>query len=217
MHSERVWRIGEGRIQEMSLPAPPEFLTVPGPDVPCPTGAWKSVNLLPGDEHPDWHEHTLPLIAHVACTVAPWATWWIAPSFSDHATGISWGHADQAVLSSSVPPPDALSLVLHEAWHLAEAYVRPDLLAALDRQLASGPRWPGSYWSDVRERRARAFASWGTYSIEGGRTVVDGPGALLESQLFWKLLSGELGTEVLAGRVPERPSLLSRLRQFGGV
>ena len=86
-----------------------------------------------------------------------------------------------------------------------------EALAELDAQLGGGPAWPGSYFPEIRERRARAFAHFGMLMTEGVRISVSGPGVPKEIQIFWHVMSGRFGEEVMASRaVPPPPGLLRR-------
>lgn len=207
-----AWRVGGGRVEALTLPAYPDRYVIPGiraaaldvPDAP--------VCVLPGAHHPHWRDHALLLVADVAVRVTPWATWYCAPGFLGSAVwgGCAWGVAEVALIRSDADPPSALRTALHEAWHLCEEHVRPDLLADLDARLALGPAWPGDYLGTPCERRARAFASFGGYLVEGGRVTVGGSGTPFESDLFWYVFSGGLAAEVQALRAPRKPGLLRR-------
>jgi hypothetical protein len=87
------------------------------------------------------------------------------------------------------------------------------VLAELDAQLATGACWPGEYYPQPCERRARAFAHFAMLMTEGCRQVVSGPHAPAEIQLFWTVYSGEFGAEIMRRRAPKPPQkgLLRRL------
>jgi hypothetical protein len=202
-----AWQIFDGRIKALTLPQYPDWYYLPeGVTSPASDGALAPVHLIPGEHHEDYESFTLPIIAEIAIRCTPWATWYLSPKFFDCASygGKTWREAEIAICHTTSHPPFAISTAYHEAWHLAEWHLRPDLLAALDARLATGPDWPGDYYPRPCERRARAFSYFAMSLIEGCRAVVAGPAAPIESQIFWLVYSGTFGREMIAARSPKR-------------
>ena len=129
-------------------------------------------------EHHDWTLVRSVLRRH-AFRVCPWATLWLAPGWlgSAYCLGKAWSDEGIALIQSGIDPNSALSIGMHEIWHLLEMYLPADLLEELDADLAKGPRygrqegpWSGQrteYLSKPRERRARAFERIAMLEIDG--------------------------------------------------
>ncbi|WP_284943738.1 hypothetical protein [Acidisoma cladoniae] len=209
----RAWRLSGGVIETLELPPHPEWFYVP--DI---TSKGSPVCLIPGHHNSDYETFTLPLIAEIACRLTPWSTWYLAPGFFDcHlCSGKAWGEIEVVVCRTDINPPHSVANAYHESWHLAEALLRPDLLAALDARLASGPAWPGDYYPQACERRARAFEHFAMLFDEGCRQIIAGDHVPSEIQLFWYVYSGGFGREIMSKRAskraPRRSGILSRMK-----
>lgn len=217
--SANAWRIAEGRVEPVVLPEPPDYYVVPGIRAAALDSTMLvPVRVLPGAHHSEW-AYALPLVEEVATRITPWATWYAAPGFFGSASwgGCAWSAEGVALVLSTADPVHAVSVALHEAWNLAEEHVARARLAALDARLSQGPDWPGEYHPRTVERRARAFAAFGSYLIEGGRMAVEGPGVPPEVTLFWAIFSGALGREVTEARISKQPCLLRRTAAWIGL
>lgn len=213
--SSQAYRVAGGRVETLTLPEHPAAFTVPGPiHKEAHDGKLVRVSLSPGAEHEHYAMHALPLVVDIATRITPWATWYLAPGFfgCDGWTGTAWGDEEVAVCRTTVSPPHAAENALHEAWHLAEALIRPALWAELDARLDHGPAWPGDYYPKPCERRARTFAHFGMMMVEGGRLVVGGKHVPSEVALFWHVFDGAFGREVMSARKP--PPERARLRRL---
>lgn len=197
----RAWRIAGGRTDAIDLPDWPgpayivHNITIEKGDGPGPVG------LCVGGEDENFEVFTLPIVAEIAARLTPWACWYWAPGWDamEHYGGHAWGTDSLAVCCCALEPVRAVSTAFHEAWHLAEALIRPDLLADLDRQLATGPSWPGDYWPRAKERRARAFENFAMAALEGCRLEI-GPLAAPEVAIFGRVFNGEFGREIMGGK-----------------
>lgn len=205
-----AYRIASGGLEEIPIPESGyELAEVPG-----------VAALRNGDrpERADFRDYALPVIAGLSAQITPWATWYAAPAFTGSQDGIGWvGHVwcgrGVAALLSTSHSPYVVSACLHEAWHLCEDEIRPDLLSQLDAQLATGMAVPSGVFSSAWERRARAFEHFASYMIEGGRMNVAGEHIPFEVRLFWHVFSGDFGCEVMRARAATSPKP-GRLRRM---
>lgn len=221
---DRAWRISGGKVEVLTLPPHPDVYYVPEnvKRLAIDTQVMAPVCLIPGRHDPDFETFSLPIVAEVASRLTPWAVWyWSHSSFAGAPWGGSaWGLADTAVCHSRYHPEYTVRLAYHEAWHLAEAQMRDDILDELDERLSTGPAWPGDYYPRAKERRARAFEFFCMVFTEGCRQVVVGPGVPFEIELFWSVYSGDFGREILdlrakAARLSERPkSKVAKILEF---
>lgn len=226
VETDRAWRIAGGAVTALELPPhpnyyqPPEHLPGYGLD-----GQQVSVMLLPGRVHSDFEAHALSMVAEVATRITPWTTWYAAPGWFGSAEfgGQAWWKKNVAILKATLDPPAAVHVAYHEAWHLCEDRMSPEVLAELDAALAAGPAWPGDYHPRPKERRARAFACFAMLLTEGCRLPMV-PGGPSEAALFWHVYSGAFARELLASP-PERKvtlrqraaSMLTRFRGYRGL
>jgi hypothetical protein len=202
--SSTAYRIKGGDVSSIALSA--EGWSVPELEGEQPT------RLLPGTEHKLQTSHIIPYLAEIAGRITPWAVWYITPDFTPRDPAYSgFAFWDQHVsVMMACTPTHAISLALHEAWHLCEQFIDPEALVALEDKLcASGPEWAGDYMPNRSERTARAFEGFACSLFEGVSLEISTP----ETRLFWHVYSGELGRQIMQQMqpVPERTGALRRV------
>jgi hypothetical protein len=211
-----AWRISGGSVEVLTLPPHSEWYYVPEgiTSMAIDTRELAPVCLIPGPHEANYEHFSLPIVIDIATRITPWAVWYCAPAFFDsHAYGAAaWGASEVAICKTNLAPAHAAEAAFHEAWHIAEALIRDDLLRSLDARLATGPDWPGETYPRRVERRARAFEAFSRMMVEGCRMTVRGPAVPIEIQVFWLVLSGNLGREIMAHRAPKKPGIPSRVR-----
>jgi hypothetical protein len=163
-HGDPAYRVRGGQVEAIELPAYPEYFRVPGlPDHCYGTGETAPVEILQGSHEAHFESFTLPVIADIAETLTPWATWYLCTGWTGRGDsgGMAWGRSEVAMVTTTTEPVHAVATAYHEAWHLVEELMDKSVLARLDAQLGTGPAWPTDlrkpdhgYWGKACERRA---------------------------------------------------------------
>ena len=207
-----AYRLADGIVEEISIG--PDGYVVPEPIQIEDTGdAWQPVTLRARATDANL-AFSLPLAIEAARKIAPFATWYFAPSAFEPAE--SWGRAwcttEVAIVRTTLSPQALLSTTYHEAWHLVEELLSPRDLAIVDAALGNGPAWPGDYLPRIKERRARAFEHYAMMAVEGCRHTW-GVG-IRETDIFGDVFCGDFGRLVVESRLPApppKPRLLDRI------
>ena len=215
--SSPAYKVSGGRVNPFELPEHPEFFHVPGIQITDHEGNPIPVVLVPGNEHEHYRDFALVRVARIATKLTPWATWYLAPGYTgcdkiSHPTiGMAWRESEVTICRTTLAPVHAMATALHEAWHLCELMICDERIRALDLRLADGPAWPGTYYPEAWERRARAFASFGMLIVESpgmadafAAQVAMGA-APPEIEIYWHVISGAFGKEIMAARQPPPP------------
>ena len=202
--SSRAYKISDGLVQTLELPDDHSF-RIRKVEFSDEYGNQTPFSLLSGTEDVNYRDFSLPRVARIATRLTPWSTWYLAPRYSgcEDSDGLAFREIAIAVCRTTFKTNYAMSLALHEAWHLCELLIRDDLISELDFRLAKGPTWPDDYDADTSERRARAFAGFSMLIVESPglldnfrEQVADGSAAP-EIRIFYHVISGCFGREIM--------------------